>query len=115
MVPNIFGADTEQRTITRVENNPEYVVPAVYYKKHDGEEQFKPWHKFLGCRDGYAFFQSIDFPDIVGYPLVLISDNEQHGTIISIDRGIIKTDTGEEFNAEDYDSGEAENTNEILI
>lgn len=103
LVPNTLGVETEQRTITRVESR-RGLKTAVYYRRPNGEEQVESVERFLGCRDGYAFFQSIEFPNMIGNPLITISDNETQGTIVSIDKGIFKTDTGKEFKAEENDS-----------
>jgi hypothetical protein len=115
MVPNVFGIEDEHRTITQVTDVRAVFGPLVHYHKDGGTDQTMQTTKFLGCRDGYAFFQSSEFAEIVGNPLVLISDNETHGNILSIDKGIFKTDTGEEFKAEDYDSQPSEGDNTIII
>ena len=58
--------------------------------------------KFLGCRDGYAFFQN-QVKDLFNRAITMkATPHESLGHIVSLDRGIMETDQGHEIPAEKF-------------
>jgi len=91
LVPYPWRSDTKKWIITAVSTN------MVEYRRDKGMPQTLIVGEFLGCRDDKAFFvnDTLDSENLIGLNLYVGRG--------SADKGIIKTDTGQEFKAEEHD------------
>lgn len=74
----------------------------VTLRDSKGRETTDDRQEFLGCRDGYAFYKE-NVADLMRMRVAFKeSPHDEQGKIVSLDKGIITTENGKKFKAEEW-------------
>lgn len=99
LVPNALGRYPDP-TFTVIESDRNSVKT-----ERDNGTFMRFEHKgFLGCRDDMAFYvnEHLQANELVGLWLYIRKNPDSFGKILSADRGILRTESGQIFKAEDF-------------